>query len=398
MDIHTIVSTEFVELSPSTRVSKLAGIFDDRSVDGVVVTDDEGYQGVVTRRQMTASHYHPDQKVASLVWHVPRVEPTADVREVARLMLDGDTRLLPVFEAERLVGVVTVDDVLAAVLPFLDAATVGDVVTTDLVTVSPDDTFGRTVHLFHEHRFTHLPVVEGDEAVGILSLYDVTDLAARAVSRSQGGDPGEDLVSSGRTHGGYGAREGELEKMLDLPVRDVMVSPVEHVHPEETLQAAVERMFDKECSSLVVTTDGSPWGIVTKSDVLAALTWETDDTRAVQVYGTDLLDDTTYADVVEVINGLDAKAADVSILDAKLHLHKHDEKLRGTPLLLARLRLYTDSGVFVASAEGFGASHALNEVRDVMERRIRDEKSYGRSKKHPDADYWNRRFGWRLEE
>ncbi|MHB9285911.1 CBS domain-containing protein [Halobacteriales archaeon Cl-PHB] len=398
MNIDTIISTEYDTLPPSASVSKLVGVFDDPTVDGVVVTGDDGYEGVVTRRQLTASHYHPEQKVASLVWHVPRVDPTTDVRDVARLMLDGDTRVLPAFEANRLVGVVTADDVLEAVLPFLDAATVGNVVTTDLVTVAPDDTFGRIVNLFREHRFTHLPVVEDEEAVGILSLYDVTDLATRAVSKSEGGDPAGDLAGSGRSHGGYGAREGELDRMLDLPVRDVMVSPVERIDPDAPLEAAVEQMFDRNCSALIVTTDGSPWGIVTKSDVLAALTWETEDTRAVQVFGMDLLDDTTYADVVEMVEGLEGKDAGSRIIDAKLHLHEHDEKRRGTPLLLARLRLHTDDGVYTASGEGYGASHAINEVRDVMARRIRDAKTRGRSKKHPEEDYWHKRFGWRLEE
>ena len=403
MDIRTIVSTEYDELDASTRVSKLVGLLQDTSVVGVVVTDDDGYQGVVTRRQLTASHYQPNQTVGSLVWHVPRVDPGSDVREVARLMLDGDSRLLPVFEGENLVGVVTADDLLAAVEEFLDVATVGDVVSTDLVTASPEDTFGQTLNTLREQRFTHLPVVEGDSAVGILSLYDVTELTARAIEKSQGGDAsGTDSfggqLSAGRTHGGQGAREGELDRMLDLPVRDVMVSPVETVDPGASLQTAVQQMFDAGVSSLVVTTNGSPFGIVTKSDVLDALTWETENTRAVQVMGMDLMDDISYAEVVDLVEGLDGRDGDLSVFDAKLHLHEHDETNRGTPLLLARLRLHTDRGMFVATGEGYGASHAINEARDVMERQLRDAKTKGKSKKHPDEEFWEKRFGWMLEE
>jgi hypothetical protein len=68
------------------------------------------------------------------------------------------------------------------------------------------------------------------------------------------------------------------------------------------------------------------------------------------------------------------------------------------PLLLARIRLYTDAGLYMASGEGFGATHALNEARDVLERRIRDRKTHGRSKKPPSEEYWEKRFGWLLEE
>lgn len=404
MDIADIVSETYVSFDPEARVSKLVGAFSDPAVKGVVVHGDE-FEGVVTRRQLATSHHQPDEKVGSLVWHVPRLARDEDVRKVAQLMIDGDSQVLPVFEGEELVGVVTVDDVLEAVQPFLDAATVAEAATRELVTIHPEATFGEALHEFRENHITHVPVVEDDEAVGILSLYDVTDVTVREEHQSKGGDAGGTdsfggsvSESSGRTHGGFGAREGELDRVLELPVRDVMTSPVRTIHPEETLETAVEEFFEMDGSSLVVTTDGSPHGIVTKTDVLDALTWEAGGNRAVQIYGSDLLDDVRYEEVVEMIETFDDRDHGMSILDAKIHLHEHDEKLRGTPLLLARIRLHTDRGLYLASGEGYGASHALNEARDVLERRIRDEKTRGRSKKHPDEELWEKRFGWLLEE
>jgi CBS domain-containing protein len=282
---------------------------------------------------------------------------------------------------------------------------VGQAASTDLVTVDPESTVGTALHEFREHHITHLPAVEDDTAVGILSLYDLTELTVRSTTQSQGGDAGgrdafggEISASAGRAGGGFGAREGELDRILDLPVRDVMVSPVRTIDPEETLEAAVEAMFEFGGSSLVVTTDGSPFGILTKTDVLDALTWEAEGNRAVQIYNADLLDDLSYESVVEMIEGLENKDHQRTILDAKVHLHEHDETLRGTPLLLARIRLHTDDGLFIASGEGYGASHAVNEARDVMARQIRDAKTHGRSKKPRSEEFWEKRFGWMLEE
>jgi hypothetical protein len=170
-----------------------------------------------------------------------------------------------------------------------------------------------------------------------------------------------------------------------------MVSPVHTIHPEATLETAVEEMFAIDGSSLVVTENGRPYGVVTKTDVLDSLTWEAGGNRAVQIYGTDLLDDVQYEDVVAMVEKFDDRDHGMSVLDAKIHLHEHDEKLRGTPLLLARIRLY------IASGEGYGASHALNEARDVLERQIRDRKTYGESKKPPSEEFWEKQFGWMLE-
>lgn len=404
MEITEIVSSEYVKLSPDTPVSKLVGTFDDPAVAGVVVHGTE-FEGVVTRRQLASSHHPPDERLDSVVWNVPRVTPDEDIRRVARLMIDGGSRLLPVFEDDELIGVVTADDVLEGVKPFLDAATVGEAYSTDVIAIEPESSVGEALNVFRENRITHIPVVEDDAAVGILSLYDLMDLTVRDSARSQGGDAGDPqadtdgaAVGDGRTRrGGFGAREGELARVIDLPVRDVMVSPVRTISPDRTLEAAVEELFEMGGSSLVVERDGELAGIVTKTDILDSLTWETDETRAVQVYNSDLLDDVEYDEIVEMIEKFDDRDHGMDILDAKVHLHEHDERLRGTPLLLARVRLYTNRGLYIASGEGYGASHALNEARDVLERQIRDRKTHGRSKKPRNEEFWEKRFGWILE-
>ena len=405
MDIADIVSEEYVEFTPDTRVSKLVGTFDDPAVDGVVISGDT-YEGVITRRQLASSHRQPTEKAGSLIWHVPRLAPDEDIRKVAQLMIDSGSQLLPVFEGGDLIGVVTADALLEAVTPFLDAATVAEAYTADLVTLDPDSTVGEAVHTFREDNIMHLPVVEDDSAVGILSLYDVSGLTVRAEVQSQGGEPGgtdpfggEISKRSGRARtGGFGSREGELERMLDLPVRDVMVSPVRTIAPSETLDVAVEEMFAIEGSSLVVTDNGSPHGILTKTDVLDSLTWEAGGNRGVQVYGVDLIDDASYDQIVAMVETFDDRDHGMNVLEAKVHLQKHNEQRRGVPLLLARIRLHTDRGLYIASGEGYGATHAMNEARDVLERQIRDRKTHGRSKKPPDEEFWEKRFGWLLEE
>lgn len=404
MDIRDAISEEYETFSPDTPVSKLVGTFSDTSVQGVLVIDDE-FRGVVTRRQLATSHRQPEEKLGSLVWHVPRLTPDEDIRKVAQLMIDSNVQLLPVFEGENLRGVVTARDILDEVRPFLDVATVGDTFSRNLVSVESDATFGKALNLLRENRITHLPVVEDESAVGVLSLYDVTSFTIRSLRQSQGGDAGgtdpfggEISSSAARSRrGGYGAREGESARMLDLPVRDVMTSPVRTITPEKTLETAVEEIFDSTGSSLVVTDDDQPVGILTKTDVLDTLTWEAGGNRAVQITGMELLDNVTHDEIVSMVDGFDNRDHGMTVLDAKIHLHKHDEKRRGVPLILARIRLHTDRGLYMASGEGFGASHALNEARDVLERRIRDKKTYGKSKKAPDEEFWEKRFGWLLE-
>ena len=61
----------------------------------------------------------PSQPLRELVKHeIPALSPDASFEEVARLMADYNLTAIPVTdEHERMVGVVTVDDVLEAMLP-----------------------------------------------------------------------------------------------------------------------------------------------------------------------------------------------------------------------------------------------------------------------------------------
>ncbi|RDZ33924.1 MULTISPECIES: CBS domain-containing protein [unclassified Haloferax] len=400
MDISEILSTKFTEFDIGTPLSKVAGAFENQELDAVVVTDGDEYRGIVSRRQLASSSNQPSAKVGSQVQHVPTVKRTEDVREVARLMIGSDTKTLPVLDGDHPVGVVTADAVLEAVRPFLDAVTVDDAYSSKLVSATPDTTIGKALNMLRESGIAHLPVIDGDELVGVVSLYDVIEFTTRGGSKSQGGSPGS-FGGRGRSegsHGGFGAREGDSDRMLDLPVRNLMSDTVVTVKRSATLDEIVETMFEHEISSLVVTADETddPVGIITKTDVIEALTWERQDRNAVQVFGLDLLEGMDYDDVSALIENMTSKYGEMTVIKASIELQEHKEQNRGVPLVLARIRLVTDRGYFTADGEGYGASHALRLAANAVERQLLKGKTYGQSKKRTDADAQEHLYGWWL--
>ena len=400
MDISEILSTEFTEFDIGTPLSKVAGAFENQELDAVVVTDGDEYRGIVSRRQLASSSNQPSAKVGSQVQHVPTVDRTEDVREVARLMIGSDAKTLPVLDDDRVVGVVTGDAILEAVRPFLDAATVDSAYTAELISATPETTIGKALNMLREAGIAHLPVVDGDDLAGMVSLYDVIDFTTRGGSKSQGGSSGSfgGRGRSGSSHGGFGAREGDTDRLLDLPVRNLMSDAVATVERSAQLDKVVETMFEQGISSLVVTADdsGEPVGIITKTDVIEALTWERDDRNAVQVFGLDLLEGMDYDDVSALIESMASKYGEMSVIKASIELQEHKEQSRGVPLVLARIRLVTDRGYFTADGEGYGAAHALRLAANAVERQLLKGKTYGRSKKRPDSDEQEQLYGWWL--
>jgi CBS domain-containing protein len=96
--------------------------------------------------------------------------------EVARLMRDGDMGALPVVEGERLVGIVTDRDIVVrAIAEGKDFSTpIGDVMTTKIYSVKPDDFVFEAIRLMGDKQVRRVPIInEAGALVGIIAMADV---------------------------------------------------------------------------------------------------------------------------------------------------------------------------------------------------------------------------------
>jgi CBS domain-containing protein len=89
---------------------------------------------------------------------------------------------LPVYEGHTLVGIVTERDLTAAVADGVDPARtlVRDRMTPAPATVAPDDEVADAARTMADLGVRHLPVVEGERLVGMLSIRDLIDLGTTA--------------------------------------------------------------------------------------------------------------------------------------------------------------------------------------------------------------------------
>jgi CBS domain-containing protein len=127
------------------------------------------------------------QQIRELMTPNPVALPgTASVHEAARAMRDADIGDVIVIEHNRVCGIVTDRDIVVRTLAEArDPATttLADICSHALLTVSPTDSVEEAVRLMRTHAIRRLPVVEGGQPVGIVSLGDL------AVER----DPGSAL-------------------------------------------------------------------------------------------------------------------------------------------------------------------------------------------------------------
>ena len=109
----------------------------------------------------------------SEVWSVA---PDATVFEAIQIMAEKGVGALLVMEWSRLVGVISERDYTRKIVlkdRSSRATMVRDIMTEKVIHVAPDTSIDECMMLMSDNRIRHLPVLEGERVVGVMSVKDV---------------------------------------------------------------------------------------------------------------------------------------------------------------------------------------------------------------------------------
>jgi CBS domain-containing protein len=114
-----------------------------------------------------------------------------------------------------------------------------EVMSRNPVTITQEETVSEAATVMRDKDVSALIVVEGNEAIGILTDYDVVQKVVA-----------QDMLPS------------------KLKVSEIMTAPVISVHPHEKVEDAARKMSKEGVRRLVVTENSDLHGIVTENDIL----------------------------------------------------------------------------------------------------------------------------------
>ena len=115
---------------------------------------------------------------------------------------------------------------------------ISSIMTTDLITLGPDDTLDRVRAIFLSKRIHHLPVVEGKKLLGLLTSYDLFKL------------------------------ERPDTKLDNIKVRDAMTTRLAKLEPQQKIGVAAEVFLENLFHAVPIVENDELVGIVTTFDVL----------------------------------------------------------------------------------------------------------------------------------
>lgn len=121
-----------------------------------------------------------------MAFRVVKVSPEDPVRVAIARMLEENVGSVAVCDGERLAGIFTERDVLRLTSegPDFDEVRVGDVMTTQLVTLSPNDDILDAARLMGERKIRHLPVLEGENLLGMVGIREVVRVLVERLWRT----------------------------------------------------------------------------------------------------------------------------------------------------------------------------------------------------------------------
>jgi CBS domain-containing protein len=116
---------------------------------------------------------------------VLRIDADASVLEAVKRMVEANIGSLLVTKGGEIAGIVTERDYLRRVAlegPTDEAVTVEEIMSSPLVVVTPETAIDECMALMTDRRIRHIPVVDGGEVVGIVSIGDLVKFKSKQQS------------------------------------------------------------------------------------------------------------------------------------------------------------------------------------------------------------------------
>lgn len=174
------------DITPVTTGSPIGSVvkaIHDQGTDSVPVVDDQGHilGGILLSEifpVIITQHKLPGTVGEYMSRKVVECQADEPINRIHTLMVESGYSAFPVMKKKRVVGIISRRDLLRdgrwrATADGASTTPVSGVMTTPVLTISPGETLQKAAEMLVRHDISRLPVLQGEELVGILDRHDV---------------------------------------------------------------------------------------------------------------------------------------------------------------------------------------------------------------------------------
>jgi len=223
-----------------------------------VVDEHKRLVGVISRNDIMniTSSVSPIRVNGIMVTHPYAVTPDVDAVQAMREMVRRDEWYVPVIKSSQDLSYIGMLSLEHFILKSLEknvarlSTPLSNIMSTKLLTCSPNDEIDNIWQNMREHSFAACPVVEKGKAVGIVTQ--------------------QNLLESGGVFPGFEAKKGRFKAPTKISF--VMKTPVASLKPTNTIKEASKLMLERNIGRVPILDDKDKLvGIVDREDIVKTL-------------------------------------------------------------------------------------------------------------------------------
>ena len=360
--IESNIYQPYKEISEDATLGKALSLLKN-SIDMLVVFNKKNeYSGILQERQILRTDLDPGKsKVKSFKTSAPKVQKSTQVTECARLMIENNIMYLPLFDRNKVAGVISYADILRSPeITKLAKLTIKEIMTSSISVAKPDDRLAIVYNKFKKSDIFSLPVVDDGKFLGMVYLHDTLH-----------------TIIQHREKPHFGTKSGEKYHLLDLPVENIMTDADLKMHESATLGEVIEKIIENQLDCIsIIDSNNNLQAMIMVKDLLKLVTTGQEIILLPKIKIKADFDNLNRTIVNNTITEFVTKYSTIlSQAEVEVFLKEHKEKHRNEKLIYSRIQIHAHHDKFDASGEGWGVDHSLRETLGKIERQIRKRKT-----------------------
>jgi len=254
-----------ITISSEATVREAIKLMKNLNVKNLIVTRNSKFDGIVRERDLLLV-----KNVNTKLKNVKRIFVSCEsknIKEIAETMYENDCYLVAITRKKEVIGQFYIDSLLEIIRKDFGNMLAKEIMSFPVITIEKNQSISRAIELMYENSISHLPVIENNKLVAIVSARDIVEILKEKERET------------------IGELSGEKIKYLSNPIISIAKKPVITFDENDKIRYLIDKMLKNDISCLV---EKNLKGIITKKDFLKVLLIEKKEKIIVKISTKDL--------------------------------------------------------------------------------------------------------------